>query len=194
MGREQRSSRAEQRNPVYLYVAGAIVIVIILIILVRSCTRPNAEEQAAMTSTAQATEALFQTKVAAITAVVATQTQAAAPTATPLPQYICVSRGHYLGLAVVLEPFDIGYEEGKTYESCDLDRSGDVDRCVTRTPLEEGEFGPIIPDENIWLVIPGVDETICDDGDGNWVLDVSPSVAPSGAPSEEPSEEPTSEP
>ena len=175
MSVEQGSSRTDQRNPLYLYIAGAVIILIILVLIARSCALPTEAEQASMTSTAEATQALYETKVAAITAVYATQTQAAAPTPTPLPVYICVARGHYLGLTAVLDPFEIEYDPEATYESCDLDRSGDIDHCTKRTALEKGEFGPIIPDENIWIVIPGVvDEAVCDDGDGNWVLDISP--------------------
>jgi hypothetical protein len=166
--------RTDQRvSPLFL-IGGVVVIVIILILLIRSCSAPSMEEQIAMTSTALATEAQLQTRVAALTAVVATQTQAAAPTATPPPQFICVERGHFMGIAAVLQPFDLAYDENITYEMCELERQDRDEICTRRTPLEKGEFGPIIPDVNIWIVIPGAGEEVCDSGNGRWVLDMSP--------------------
>lgn len=164
----------DRRYSPVLLVGGGIVFIIILVLLVRSCSAPSLEEQIAMTGTAIATESQLQTRVAALTAVVATQTKSAEPTPTPLPQYICVERGHFMGIAAVLEPFDLAYDENQTYEMCELEKQDREEICTKRTPLEKGEFGPIIPDVNIWIVIPGAGEEVCDSGNGRWVLDMSP--------------------
>ncbi len=81
-----------------------------------------------------------------------------------------------MGIAAVLEPFELSYDENLTYEMCDLAEQGDENVCIKRTPLEKGEFGPIIPDVNIWIIIPGIDEEGCDSGNGRWVLDMSPYI------------------
>lgn len=166
--------RTDRRYSPLLLIGGVVIIVIILVLLIRSCSGPNLEEQIAMTGTALATESQLQTRVAALTAVVATQTQAAAPTPTPPPQFVCIERGHFMGISAVLEPFELLYDESLTYEMCDLAEQGDDDVCIKRTPLEKGEYGPIIPDVNIWIIIPGAGEEVCDSGNGRWVLDMSP--------------------
>lgn len=82
-----------------------------------------------------------------------------------------------MGMAAVLEQFDQGYDENITYEECTLDDSGDQERCIERIALKKGEYGPIIPETKTWIIIPGVDEAICDDNGGKWVLDASPGPA-----------------
>jgi hypothetical protein len=159
-------------NPIIL-AAGAIILVVVLALIVRSCVVPSEVEQATMTAVAAATQAVMERKVAALTAVVVHKTETAMPTATPLPEYLCIDRGNFMGMAAVLEQFDKGYDENYTYEMCTLDDSGDVDRCVERIALEKGEYGPIIPDTKTWVIIPGVDEATCDDNGGKWVLDAS---------------------
>jgi hypothetical protein len=160
-------------NPVILAI-GLFVLVIVLALIIRSCVVPSETEQATMTAAAAATQAIMERKVAALTAVVVHQTETAMPTATPLPEYLCIDRGNFMGMAAVLEQFDKGYDENYTYEMCTLDDSGDVERCIERIALEKGEYGPIIPETKTWVIIPGVDQDVCDDNGGKWVLDASP--------------------
>ncbi len=160
-------------NPIIL-AAGAIIIVVLLALIVRSCVVPSEAEQATLTSVAQSTQSFLETRVAAVTAVIVSKTETAMPTATPLPEYLCIDRGNFMGMAAVLEQFDKGYDENFTYEMCTLDDSGDIERCVERIALEKGEYGPIIPETKTWVIIPGVEQETCDDNGGKWVLDASP--------------------
>ncbi len=168
-------------NPLFL-VGGFIIVILALFFLIRSCTTPSESEQATRTAVANETQSVMNTKVAAITAVVLGQTQTAMPTPTPLPQFICVDRGNSMGMSAVLEPFEIAYDENFTYEFCVIDEDADEEVCLERKPLEKGEFGPIIPDTDTWVVIPGVDEEVCLDNRGYWVLDMSPSQGIPAAP------------
>lgn len=61
-------------NPVIIAV-GAVILVIVLALVIRSCVVPSEAEQATMTSVAVATQSIMETKVAALTSVVAKQTE-----------------------------------------------------------------------------------------------------------------------
>jgi hypothetical protein len=159
-------------HPLFL-VAGFVILILALVLLIRSCTTPTKSEQETMTAVANATQAVQDTKIAALTAVIIGQTQTAMPTPTPLPQYICIDRGNFMGMSAVLEPFEIVYDPDYTYEFCVVDEEADEEVCLERKPLEKGEYGPIIPDTDTWIVIPEVEEEGCLDNRGRWVLDAS---------------------
>jgi len=161
-------------QPVYPIFGSLLFLVILLVLFLSSCG-PSAEEQAKMTAKAAITEGPMRTRLAALTAVVATKTAEAMPTPTPPPPFVCIEHGSFMGMSAVLDQFDLQYDPALTYESCRLEEQGDRDVCVERKALEKGEFGPIIPDEETWVIIPGLDENQCDKGDGKWVQAVFPS-------------------
>ncbi len=144
-------------NPLFL-VGGFIIVILALFFLIRSCTTPSESEQATRTAVANETQSVMNTK------------------------FICVDRGNSMGMSAVLEPFEIAYDENYTYEFCVIDEDADEEVCLERKPLEKGEFGPIIPDTDTWVVIPGIDEEVCLDNRGFWVLDMSPSQGIPTAP------------
>ncbi len=162
----------KRTNSLFL-VAGLIILILVLFFIIRSCAQPSETEQATMTSVANSTQSVQDTKIAALTAVVAAQTQAAMPTPTPLPQYVCIDRGNFMGMSAVLEPFEIAYDPNYTYEFCIVDEDSNDEVCSEVKPLEKGEFGPIIPDTDTWVIIPDVDETVCDNNGGRWALNSS---------------------
>lgn len=162
-------------NPRYKpYLMGILMLLVILVLAltIRSCVLPSKTERIVMTATAEQAAAIFETKVAALTAVVAAQTATAMPTPTPSPEFVCLARAEALGLAAVLEPFELAYDEKYDYEACVVEKTESGNFCNERIVLEKGEYGPIIPSADDWIIIPGIEEGACDDGGGRWVLAV----------------------
>ena len=158
-----------QFNKIY----AIILLSLISGLLLAGCGKLSVAEQAEATAVAQSTLSLQETKIAALTAVVATKTAEAMPTPTPPPPYVCVGRGDEAGMTAVLDPFGVSYDEAVTYEMCELEDQGETFVCTKKTALEKGQYGPIIPDARAWIIIPKVDEAVCDDGNGRWVLVVA---------------------
>ena len=170
-----------KRIPPYLLGIAGVFIIIVFVLILRACTRPSEAERARMTAEAIATQGFQDTRIAALTNIPISQTQTAMPTPTPPPPWVCLGRGHFMGMSAVLEPFEVNFDPAYAYEYCELDETGIEELCSKRIVMEKGEYGPIIPSEDIWIIIPGVEEAKCDDARGKWVMDVS-GMAPVGNP------------